>query len=61
MSRWPHGETEGDFVARGLRSAREARKNGRYSNAGAVISQLKSKLAAAKRKAGTANRRQVGS
>lgn len=41
-----------EFVARGLRSAESARRNGSYSDADAVVGRLEQMLAAAKAKAG---------
>ena len=39
---------EDDFIARGLRSAQQAKQAGRYVSAGAVLGKLEQKLATAK-------------
>ncbi|HSH89264.1 MAG TPA: YlcI/YnfO family protein [Ramlibacter sp.] len=44
-------EAEDDFLARGLRSAQEARAQNQYVSAAAVVAKLERKLAAAKKKA----------
>ena len=44
-------EAEDDFLARGLRSAQEARAQNQYVSAAAVVAKLEKKLAAAKKKA----------
>jgi len=44
-------EAEDDFIARGLRSAREARAQDRYASAAAVVGKLEKKLAAARKNA----------
>ena len=44
-------EAEDDFLARGLHSAQEARKENQYVSAAAVVAKLEKKLTAAKKKA----------
>jgi predicted transcriptional regulator len=44
-------EAEDDFIARGLRSARQAREHDRYVSAAAVLGKLEKKLATAKKSA----------
>ena len=44
-------EAEGDFIARGLRSARKAREHDRYITAAAVVGKLEKKLTAARKDA----------
>ena len=43
-----HRTAEDDFIARGLRSAQQARQTDRYVSADAVMGKLEQKLAAAK-------------
>lgn len=45
-----HRKAEDEFIARGIRSAEQARQTGRYASASAVIKQLDKKLAAARKK-----------
>jgi predicted transcriptional regulator len=42
-------EAEDDFIARGLRSARDARQHERYVTAASVVGKLEKKLAAARK------------
>ncbi|MRD47429.1 YlcI/YnfO family protein [Caenimonas koreensis] len=47
-----HREADRDFLARGLRSAKDAREQNQYISAESVIGKLEKRLAAAKKKAG---------
>lgn len=48
-----HRSAEDDFLARGLRSAQQAREDNRYASAETVLTKLTKKLAAAKQAAGS--------
>lgn len=50
-------EAEDDFIARGLRSAQEARRDKQYASAAAVVTKLEKKLSTARKKARPSARR----